>query len=191
MSLLAMALADQGVAAISLTGSQSGILTSGDHLAGRITAVRPIRLHQHLREGKVVIVAGFQGVNEKKEITTLGRGGSDTTAVALGVALGAEVVEFYKDVKGFHDADPKKSERAFLFSHLSFREALTFARKESAPLHPRSILLASKNGLPLHVLSFREDERKLFPGTKIVGDQTTRRSKPVYESVDPGEKEAS
>ena len=188
MSLLAMALADQGVDAISLTGSQSGILTSGDHLDARITDVRPIRLEQHLGQGKAVIVAGFQGVSESKEITTLGRGGSDTTAVALGIALGSEAVEFYKDVKGFYETDPKKSEKGSLFSHLAFEKALSFAKEGNSPLHPRSILLASKNGLPLHVLSFREDERKLFPGTRIGDDQTVRSLEPIYESVSSGEK---
>lgn len=182
MSLLAMALADQGVDVISLTGSQSGILTSDDHLNARITTVRPIRLQQHLHEGKVVIVAGFQGVSEKKEITTLGRGGSDTTAVALGIALGAKVIEFYKDVRGFYEADPKKSVNAKLFSHLSFNKALSLAKKGLSPLHLRSILLASKNGIPLHVLSFRTEERRLFLGTRIQDDQITRSAKPIYET---------
>jgi len=182
MSLLAMALADQGVEAISLTGSQSGIMTSNDHLEARITAVRPTRLLQHLEEGKAVIVAGFQGVSESKDITTLGRGGSDTTAVALGVALDAEQVEFYKDVSGFHKEDPKKIPHAPLFSHLSYREALSLAEKGSSPLHARSILLASKNGLPLHVLSFREEERELFSGTRIRNDQIVRSSEPIYEN---------
>ncbi|WP_420422282.1 aspartate kinase [Simkania sp.] len=187
MSLLAMALADQGVEAISLTGSQSGIMTSSDHLEACITAVRPLRLKQHLDEGKAVIVAGFQGVSQDKEITTLGRGGSDTTAVALGVACEAEKVEFYKDVPGFYEKDPKKEVDASLFSHLSYKQALTYAKQGSTPLHPRSIFLASKNGIPLHVLSFREDERILFPGTKISDDQIARSSEPIYESIGTGD----
>lgn len=191
MSLLAMALADQGVEAISLTGSQSGIITSSHHLEAYITAVRPMRLKQHLDEGKAVIVAGFQGVSQNKEITTLGRGGSDTTAVALGIALGAEKVEFYKDVAGFYEEDPKKVAEASLFSVLSYDRALTLAEKGSTPLHPRSIFLASKNGIPLHVLSFRKDERKLFPGTNISDDQIMRSSEPIYESFGPGDKSPS
>jgi len=191
MSLLAMALADQEVEAISLTGSQSGIITSEHHLEAHITAVRPMRLKRHLEEGKAVIVAGFQGVSQDKEITTLGRGGSDTTAVALGIALGAEKVEFYKDVAGFYEEDPKKAAEASLFSHLSYQKALSLSEKGSSPLHPRSIFLASKNGIPLHVLSFREDERRLFPGTNISDDQVARSSEPIYESIGPGDKSSS
>lgn len=187
MSLLAMALADQGVQAISLTGSQSGIMTSDDHLDARILAVRPLRLKQHLDEGKAVIVAGFQGVSQAKEITTLGRGGSDTTAVALGVAFEAEKIEFYKDVPGFYEKDPKKDANASLFSHLSYDQALAYAKSGSTPLHPRSIFLASKNGIPLHVLSFKEDERMLFPGTKISDDQIARSLEPIYESIGAGD----
>ncbi|MFN4174875.1 MAG: aspartate kinase, partial [Parachlamydiaceae bacterium] len=100
ISLLAMALALKGQDAISFTGSQSGIITTEEHSEARIIDVKPNRLQPHLQAGKVVIVAGFQGVSKSGEITTLGRGGSDTTAVALAVALKAEKVEFYKDVIG-------------------------------------------------------------------------------------------
>lgn len=191
MSLLAMALADRGVQAISLTGSQSGIITSARHLEARIQAVRPTRLLEHLNEGKAVIVAGFQGVSETKEITTLGRGGSDTTAVALGVALGAQTVEFYKDVAGFHQDDPKKEKEAPLLSSLTFEEALSLANAGSSPLHPRSIFLASKNGLPLHVMSFKEEERKRFPGTWIQSSQNRLSGEPIYEDDDRGAREPS
>ena len=121
----------------------------------------------------MVIVAGFQGMSIDKEITTLGRGGSDTSAVALGVALGAEKVEFYKDVEGIYSEDPKKNPRAVFLEKLSYEEALKF----SNPLHPRSILLASKNGLPLHVITFKERVRG---GTWIVGKGGNKG--PVYES---------
>ena len=176
MSLLAMALEDRGIGAISLTGSQSGIITCNRHREAQIIALRPLRINRHLEEGKVVIVAGFQGVSSDKEITTLGRGGSDTSAVALGVALRAEKVEFYKDVEGIYSEDPKKSPRATLLERLSFEEALTFQN----PLHPRSILLASKNGLPLHVITFKRDLWEHFPGTWIVGVDS--KEGPVYES---------
>ena len=186
MTLLAMALADNGVEAISLTGSQSGIITSDRHLEARILAVRPSRIIKHLDEGKTVIVAGFQGVSKTKEITTLDRSGSDTTAVALGIALNAEIIEFYKDVSGFHEEDPKKCSHAPLFSRLTFKKALAFSEKGSSPLHSRSILLASKNGLPLHVLSFKKEERALFPGTIIADDQSPKSSEPIYEDDERG-----
>src|SRR6185295_17179965 len=97
MALLAMALEDLGVPAISFTGSQSGILTNDRHSGARIIEVRPVRIQDELERGKVVIVAGFQGMSYKREITTLGRGGSDTTAVALAAALGAEFCEICSD----------------------------------------------------------------------------------------------
>ena len=108
MALLAMALHDLGVEAISFTGSQSGILTDGAHSAARIVEVRPDRIRAELETGRVVIVAGFQGVNPRtKEITTLGRGGSDTTAVALAAALRPAACEIYTDVNGVYTADPR------------------------------------------------------------------------------------
>lgn len=169
MALLAMALEERGVKAISLTGSQSGIITCTHHGEAYIKDVRPIRIEKHLNEGKVVIVGGFQGVSEEKEITTLGRGGSDTTAVALGISLGADCVEYYKDVKGVYTDDPKKNRLAELIEELSFEQALTFSE---FVLHKRAILLASKNGMPLHVKSFKRDERSSCSGTWIRGSQS-------------------
>jgi aspartate kinase len=180
MSLLAMALAEKGREAISLTGSQSGIITCQRHGEARIIDVRPQRILSHLEEGKIVIVAGFQGVSLGKEITTLGRGGSDTSAVALGVAFRAERVEFYKDVPGIFFEDPKNNPKAKLFSHLRFEEALMLAKKSPFVLHPRSILLASKNGVPLHVGSFREELKTSYPGTKIYGTKEII-GEPFYE----------
>lgn len=157
ISLLAMALAAKGASAVSFTGSQSGILTTGEHSEARIIAVRPGRLIPHLNEGKIVIVAGFQGVSENKEITTLGRGGSDTSAVALGVALGAEKVEFYKDVKGIFSKDPIHDPQAFFYPRLTFDEALEVVQQSGGRvIHPRALVLAQKNNLPLHVRSFLE-----------------------------------
>src|SRR5512137_119012 len=108
MALLAMALEDQGVPAVSFTGSQAGILTDDRHASARIVEVRPVRVHEELDRGRVVIVAGFQGVSPRKEVTTLGRGGSDTTAVALAASLGADC-EIYSDVDGVYTADPTRS----------------------------------------------------------------------------------
>lgn len=154
MSLLAMALCRVGKEAMSFTGSQSGIITCSNHSQAEIIDVKPYRLADCLDQGKIAIVAGFQGVSRQKEITTLGRGGSDTSAVALGVALGAKQVEFYKDVAGIFDRDPKQSSEATCFSQLTYGQALDIVNQGAKILHPRAIQLAAKNGLPLHVRSF-------------------------------------
>ncbi|MCI5052607.1 MAG: aspartate kinase [Simkaniaceae bacterium] len=157
MSLLAMALAKRGVEAISLTGSQSGIITSTNHSEAEICDVRPIRIREALCQNKIVIVAGFQGVSLDKEITTLGRGGSDTTAVALGAALQATQVNFYKDVPGIYSHDPKDFPESIFHAKLTYNEALEILeRSEKKILHPRAINLAAKHALPLHILSFKE-----------------------------------
>lgn len=164
IALLAMALELRGIEAISFTGSQSGIITTSDHSEAKIVDVKPWRLLTHLLAGRVVIVAGFQGVSREGEITTLGRGGSDTTAVALGIALGAEKVEFYKDVKGIYSEDPKQNPQSVLFEKLAFDQALELTAKGAKVLHHRSVELAAKNGLPLHVLPFEDPS---LPGTQI------------------------
>lgn len=177
ISLLAMALHHQNKIAISFTGSQSGIITCTKHSDASIIAVKPHRILKELDAGKIVIVAGFQGVSREGEITTLGRGGSDTTAVALGVALGASCVEFYKDVKGIFSEDPKKNPNALFYPALSFDQAIECVEKV---LHPRCIRLAAKNGLPLHVLSFYDP---LQNGT-WVGPPKRSVYEERYESVD-------
>ncbi len=180
MSLLAMSLAKKGKEAISFTGSQSGIITSSRHAEAKIIDVTPSRLLKSLDQEKIVIVAGFQGVSrESKEITTLGRGGSDTTAVALGVALGAEKVEFYKDVPGFCSEDPKQNPHASLFSHLSYDEAIDIVSKGAKILHHRSLELAKENQMPLHILSFKEEFMQ-FGGT-CINASGIRPKTPIYE----------
>lgn len=181
MSLLAMCLAKKNFEAISFTGSQSGIITSANHTEARIIDVRPTRISQSLESKKVVIVAGFQGVSEAKEITTLGRGGSDTTAVALGVALQAEKVEFYKDVAGIYSEDPKKNPTAELYSTVSYDKAIEISGGGARILHQRCIFLAKNNQIPLHVLSFKQ-EFKQYGGTVIQGEGV-RKTPPVYEEV--------
>ncbi len=156
IALLAMALDLKGMSAISFTGSQSGIITTSEHADAKIVEMRPWRLQPHLEEEKIVIVAGFQGVSRKGEITTLGRGGSDTTAVAIAVALQAEKVEFYKDVSGIYSADPKMEKTATLFRSLSYDETLQMTQNGAKVLHPRSVMLAKKNKMPMHILSFHE-----------------------------------
>jgi aspartate kinase len=120
MALLSMALNARGVPAVSFTGSQSGIVTNDSHTNAQIVEVRPFRVLDELERGKVVIVAGYQGVSYKKEVTTLGRGGSDTTAVALAAALDAEACEIYSDVEGVYTADPRVVPEAQRLSELSY-----------------------------------------------------------------------
>jgi aspartate kinase len=163
IALLAMALDHKGLSAISFTGSQSGIITTDDHSDAKIIDVKPHRLLPQLDLGRIVIVAGFQGVSKKGEITTLGRGGSDTSAVALGVALKAEHVEFYKDVSGIYETDPKKEPTAVLIPTLTFPLAHEMMKGGAKILHPRSVGLAALNYLPLHVLSFHEAKGILPP----------------------------
>jgi aspartate kinase len=182
IALLAMAFAAKGREAVSFTGSQSGIITSNQHTEAAIVDVRPYRLIPHLDAHQFVIVAGFQGVSTEREITTLGRGGSDTTAVALGIALRAEKVEFYKDVAGISHEDPKVSAAAHLYQRLSYQQACEIIlRTGGKVLHPRAIILAQKNFLPLHV-------RPIFnadgPGTLICHERKES-VKPNYETVLP------
>lgn len=178
ISLLAMALALKNCQAVSFTGSQSGIITTEDHSEARIVEVKPHRLVNALEQGKVVIVAGFQGVSRKGEITTLGRGGSDTSAVALGVAFNSKV-EFYKDVPGIFSADPKSDPNAIVHPHLGYDAALEIVQKGAKVLHARSIELAAKNGIPLHVRSFHS--YKTEPGTWIGPASHPNIGMPEYE----------
>lgn len=178
IALLAMALAKKGYEATSFTGSQSGIITCPRHTDARIVDVRPHRILPILEAGKVVIVAGFQGVSRGGEITTLGRGGSDTTAVALGVALGSSKVEFFKDVPGVFNADPKKNSAACMYTHLSHVEALKIVMEGAKVLHPRCIELAQKNQLMLHVRTFQETGTQ--QGT-VIGAEREKVVAPCYE----------
>eukprot|EP00741_Cyanophora_paradoxa_P022157 tig00021435_g21389.t1 len=166
-SLLAMALQGKGQRALSFTGSQAGIITDEVHNSANILEVRPIRILKHMNDGEVAVVAGFQGVSIQGEITTLGRGGSDTSAVALAIALGASHVEFYKDVKGVYSADPKKDKGAVFYSHLPFDKAAEMMEAGAKVLHSRAVRLAEANGLPLHVLSFETYAPGAKPGTVI------------------------
>ncbi|MCB1180866.1 MAG: aspartate kinase [Chlamydiia bacterium] len=159
IALLAMSLASKGVPAVSFTGSQSGIITTCDHTDAQIVSVSPQRILISLEEGKVVIVAGFQGMSEKKEITTLGRGGSDTTAVALAGAVGASHVEFYKDVPGIYRED------CVILSSLTYEEALEVVAKTGGQVvAPRAIKFAQQRDIPLYVRSFFLEDQG---GTKI------------------------
>ncbi|MEI6242026.1 MAG: aspartate kinase [Chlamydiota bacterium] len=182
ISLLAMALSKNKLEAISFTGSQSGIITCSNHADAKIVDVRPHRIIDQLKTGKIVIVAGFQGVSRTGEITTLGRGGSDTTAVALAAALKVPTVEFYKDVPGIFAEDPKKNAQAKIFSFMKYEEAYRLTLDGAKVLHPRSVRLAEKNGIQLHVLSFKGFRGKVTGrGTVIGQDAVLTEGAPMYE----------
>jgi aspartate kinase len=149
MSLLALAVQERGVDAISLTGAQSGIRTSGDHFNADIEAVRPARVRRELAAGKVVVVAGFQGASPSGETTTLGRGGSDTSAVALAAALGAERCEIFSDVDGVFTADPRIVDDARLLERIDYDEMLELARHGASVLHPEAVKRSRDRGLAL------------------------------------------
>ncbi|HVP39212.1 MAG TPA: aspartate kinase [Candidatus Saccharimonadales bacterium] len=163
MALLAMALRLEGVEAISFTGSQSGIITDTAHGRARIQEVRGDRIREELARGRVVIVAGFQGVSREREVTTLGRGGSDTTAVALAGALGAARCEIYTDVPGVMTADPRIVPGARLVRHLAYPTAITLTALGAGVLVPRATSLGYTLGIRILVRSSWDDG----PGTLI------------------------
>ena len=153
MSLLAMALKDIGVAAVSLTGSQSGIITDEAHAGAQIVEIRPQRIQRHLQEGFVVIVAGFQGVSTAREVTTLGRGGSDVTAVALTAALGAECCEICSDVDGVWSADPRTVDAAAQLTELPMDHALAIARGGARVLYEEAVRYARDHNIVVKATS--------------------------------------
>ena len=154
MALVAMAIAQLGAEARSFTGSQAGVITDDAHGAARIIDVTPGRIQSALDAGHIAIVAGFQGVSQTtKDITTLGRGGSDTTAVALAAALGADVCEIYTDVDGVFTADPRVLPNARKLDVLSMEEMLDLAANGSKILHLRCVEYARRYGIPIHVRS--------------------------------------
>ena len=163
VALLAMALHDRGVAATSLSGSQAGMKITGRYGSGVISEIRPERMRSLLAEGQVVIVAGFQGENALGDVMTLGRGGSDTTAVALAAALGAERCEIYTDVEGIYTADPRIVSTARHISEISPSEMAEMAWRGAKVMHPRAVELGALYGVEIQVRSsFNEN-----PGTKI------------------------
>jgi len=163
MALLSMAIQKKGHAAISLTGSQAEIITDTSHRRARITDIRATRVREEIRSGKIVIVAGFQGVSSAREVTTLGRGGSDTTAVALAHALKADVCEILTDVPGVFTADPRIVPNARKLDEICFEEMLELASMGAKVLQSRSVEMASKYGVVLRVGLADVDE----PGTII------------------------
>jgi aspartate kinase len=168
-ALCAMAINDLGHKAISLTGSQAGIVTDTSHTKARILDVRGDRIREGLDQDRIVLVAGFQGVSTSRDVTTLGRGGSDTTAVAVAAALGAEVCEIYTDVLGVYSADPRIVPDARKLPVVSFEEMLEMAASGAKVLQLRSVEYARTHGVRIHCRSSFHDT----PGTVVVGEDET------------------
>jgi aspartate kinase len=168
-ALCAMAINDLGHRAISLTGSQAGIVTDTSHTKARIVDVRANRIREALNDDLIVLVAGFQGVSTSYDVTTLGRGGSDTTAVALAAAIGAEVCEIYTDVAGVFTADPRIVPGARKLPQVSFEEMLEMAASGAKVLQLRSVEYARTHGVRMHCRSSFEDG----PGTVVLGEDET------------------
>ncbi|WP_026690586.1 aspartate kinase [Alteribacter aurantiacus] len=158
ISLMVMALKEMGIDAVSLTGWQAGIRTEGIHQNARITNIETENLERHLSDGKVVIVAGFQGMTPEGEITTLGRGGSDTTAVALAAALNAESCTIFTDVTGVYTSDPRVVPKARQLKSISYDEMLELANLGAGVLHPRAVEFAKNYSIPLIVRSSMVDQ---------------------------------
>ena len=171
IALLAMAVHEHGEDAISLTGAQCGILTDGNFSRARIQAIATDKIYKALAANNIVIVAGFQGVTPDQEITTLGRGGSDTSATALAVALESPICEIYTDVDGVFTADPRIVPEARLLPYIGYTEMLEYAASGSRVLHPRCVEIANKFGVPLQVRSSFHSR----PGTTIVKDEMLER----------------
>jgi len=164
-TLLAMALKSMGYEAISLSGAQAGIWTDAAHSRARILKVESRRVVKELEKGNIVIVAGFQGITDEMDVTTLGRGGSDTTAVALAVSLGAEVCQIYTDVEGVYTADPRLVPEAQRLSEIGYEEMLELASYGAKVMHPRAVELGELFNIPIRVApSFTQN-----PGTLIHG----------------------
>lgn len=176
MALVAMAIRDCGVDAVSLTGSQAAIITDEVHTGARIAEVRATRVREELAQGRAVIVAGFQGVSRTREVTTLGRGGSDTTAVALAAVLDARC-DVYTDVDGIYTADPRRIPDARLIEEIAYQDVVELATAGAQVMHPRAVEIGARFDVPIRVLnSFRDDEEG-YRGTLI-----TRRQ-PVMEEL--------
>lgn len=175
MSLFSMALNSLNVKAYSYTGSQVGIITTGEHTNAKILSVRGERLLSALNDGITPIIAGFQGVSGAKEITTLGRGGSDTTAVALAAFLGADLCEIYTDVDGVFTVDPRINSGAMLIRELSYEEMLIMAHMGSKVLHPRSVEIAQRYGIRIAVKpSFNEGDGTMITNSENIESVVVR-----------------
>ena len=178
-SLLAIALEEEGESAVSLTGSQAGMITDETHMQARIEQVEGERILHHLTRGRVVVITGFQGVSRRNEITTLGRGGSDTSAVAFAVGIGARQCEILTDVDGVYTADPRIVENPLKLSWCSYDEMLEMASLGAKVLHSRSVEIARKFGIELIVSSSAQEA----PGTLVCSSEKGRKEFGEMEEV--------
>ena len=182
IALLSMAIKDMGADAISYNAFQVKFGTTADHTKALITNIDTTKIKERLKEGKVVVFAGFQGITIDNEITTLGRGGSDTTAVALGVALNADEVEIYTDVDGDYTADPRIVKNSKKLNEISYQEMLEMAASGAKVLHPRSVEIAAKYGIHIHLRSSFDNskgtivkgEEEIMEKAKIVGVSSSK-----------------
>lgn len=185
IALFSIAVKDLGAEAVSMTGYQAGIITDGHYGQARISWIETLPIMEKLHEGKIVVVAGFQGYDDAGNITTLGRGGSDTTAVALAAALGAKVCEIYTDVEGVFTTDPNIYEKARKLAKVSYEEMLEMASMGAKVLHIRSVEFGMKYNVPLLVLSSFTDA----PGT-LVTEEDEEMEKVVVSGITYSKKEA-
>lgn len=174
-SLLAMCLIEMGYKAISLTGYQAGITTEVLHSKAKILNINTDRIHQELEKDQIVIVTGFQGINNNGDVTTIGRGGSDTSAVAVAAALGMNECEIYTDVDGIYTTDPRKVKSAKKLTEISYDEMLELASLGAKVLHPRAVECGKENNVVLHVRSSFNDEE----GTRVKESSEMEINKPV------------
>src|SRR6188768_1087559 len=174
MALLSMAIRELGGDAISFTGSQSGIITNDRHVDARIVEVRPYRVQDELARGRIVVVAGYQGVSYRKEVTTLGRGGSDTTAVAMAAALDAEYCEICSDVDGVYSADPRVVPAARRIGTLSYEETQEMAEAGAKVLNAQAVEFAKERGIAIYARATNGP----IPGTDPAADGTVVRRSP-------------
>src|ERR671930_2132622 len=174
MALLSMAIRERGGDAISFTGSQSGIITNDRHVDARIIEVRPFRVQDELARGKIVVVAGYQGVSYRREVTTLGPGGSDTTAVAMAAALGAEYCEICSDVDGVYTADPRIVRAATRIPALSYEETQELAESGAKVLNAQAVEFAKEKGIAIYARATAAP----LPGVDPSADGTVVRKSP-------------
>jgi len=174
MALLSMAIRGLGGDAVSFTGSQSGIITNDRHADARIIEVRPVRVQDELARGKIVVIAGYQGVSYRRDVTTLGRGGSDTTAVAMAAALGAEYCEICSDVDGVYTADPRVVTAARRIGELSYEETQELAESGAKVLNAQAVEFAKERGIAIYARAAASP----LPGADPAADGTVVRRHP-------------
>ena len=177
MALLSIAIRELGGEAISFTGSQSGIITTDRHVDARIIEVRPFRVQDELDKGKIVVVAGYQGVSYRREVTTLGRGGSDTTAVAMAAALGAEYCEICSDVEGVYTADPRVVPDAQRIGTMSYEETQELAESGAKVLNAQAVEFAKEKGIAIYARATKSP----LPGADPSADGTVVRRDAVRQ----------